>query len=358
MSRCSQRFAVVASILCVLAALCGCVPAAHQDADSVTAGSRSGSTSVAVPAVTDYAQVSNWAYLETDAAATDADVDVFFVCPSTFEGTDDTFNMPLSDEQAKERFLGAVNMEKGIYDPDGAAGGNRFFAPFYQQIGFNVYEMPEEGREPYLKIAYADVRAAFEYFCAHYNDGRPIVLAGFSQGADLCIRLMKDCFDDPALQDRLVACYAIGWRVTEEEVEKFPQLKMAQGERDTGVIVSFNSESPATTGSLLVPAGTKTLAINPLNWKTDGTFADKALNEGACFTDRTGAIVEEVPRLTGAYIDEERGTLKVPDVSPDDYTPGLSLFEPGVFHRFDFQFFYRNLQKNVKDRTAAFFSER
>ena len=307
------------------------------------------------PVATDYADSGNWAYLETDVAGRDADV--FFVCPSVYAGEDDANNMPLDDEESKESFVGAINMEKGIYDQDGTEEDNRFFAPYYQQIGLNVYELPEEEREPYLEIAYRDVEAAFEYYLEHYNDGRPIILAGFSQGADMCIRLMKDRFDEKGLQDQLVACYAIGWRVTADEVDEYPQLEMAQGEDDTGVIVSFNSESPETDGSLLIPEGTKTFAINPLNWKTDGTPADRSLNEGACFTDYSGEITSEIDQLAGAYIDEERGALKVPDVSEDDYPAGLSIFEDGVYHLYDYQFFYRNLQENVEDRLDAYLED-
>ena len=73
------------------------------------------------------------------------------------------------------------------------------------------------------------------------------------------------------------------------------------------MIVAFNSEAEEITDSLMIPGrGTKTLAINPLNWKTDGTAADKSLNLGACFTNYSGEIEEEIPALTGAYIDDVR----------------------------------------------------
>ena len=357
----ARRLALTFFTLCLGFALCGCTQGqSSPQASGSTSAAASGSVAIESPAttaVTDYAQTANWAYLETDAPATDANADIFFICPSVYGGSDDACNMSLADEETKESFVGAINMEKGIYDQDGTAEDNRFFAPYYQQIGLNVYELPEAEREPYLEIAYADVKAAFEYYLAHYNNGRPIILAGFSQGADLCIRLMKDLFDDPALQDQLVACYAIGWRVTADEVEQYPQLKMAQGESDAGVIVSFNSESPDTDDSLVVPEGEKTLAINPLNWKTDGTPADKSENEGACFTDYSGDITSEIPELTGAYIDDARGTLKVTDVTPDDYPAGLSIFEDGVYHLYDYQFFYRNLQENVEVRLDTYLDE-
>ena len=234
-----------------------------------------------------YAQAENWAYLEADKTA---DADVFFICPTVYAGGEGSFNMSLDDETTKSDFLGATNMEKGIYDQSA-----RFFAPYYQQVGLNVYELPVEERESYLSIAYADVKDAFTYYLEHYNEGQPIILAGFSQGADMSIRLLKGCFADEETNDLLMACYAIGWSITEEELAEYPHLRFASGEDDTGVIVSFNSEAESVTDSLMIPAGTCTLTINPLNWKTDGTPAGKEANQGACFTDYEGNIVTEIP---------------------------------------------------------------
>ena len=91
--------------------------------------------------------------------------------------------------------------------------------------------------------------------------------------------------------------------------------------------------------------------------KTDETPADKTLNKGACFTDYSGEITEEIPELTGAYIDPVRGALKVTDVTPEEYPASLSIFEDGVYHLYDYQFFYRNLLENVNVRTEAYLSE-
>lgn len=294
-----------------------------------------------------YSESSNWVYLEDDV--NDKPADVFFICPTVYGGEVGTYNMSLNDAETKESFLGAVNMEKGIYD-----GECRFFAPYYRQAALNVYEMDLADREKYLEIGYEDIKQAFEYYMEHYNDGQPVVLAGFSQGADLCIRLLKDCFADDDTNKLLVVCYAIGWRITEEEVQEYSHLRFAEGESDTGVIVSFNSEAENVTDSLMIPEGTKTLAINPLNWETDKTPADRSLNKGACFTDYSGQIVTEIPQLTGAYIDETRGALKVIDVMEEDYPAGLSILDEGVYHLYDYQFFYRNLQDNVAVRVDEY----
>lgn len=296
-----------------------------------------------------YAQAENWAYLESDQTAT---ADVFFICPTVYGGESDQFHMSMNDEATKAAFLGATNMEKGIYDQDA-----RFFAPYYRQVGLNVYELPVEERETYLSTAYEDVKDAFTYYMEHYNDGHPIILAGFSQGADMSLRLLKDCFADEDVNDLLVACYAIGWSITEEELAQYPHLRFATEEDDTGVIVSFNSEAETVTDSLMIPSDTKTLAINPLNWKTDSTPAGKEENLGACFTDYDGNIGTEIPQLTGAYIDPVRGALKVTDVTPEEYPPVLSIFSEGVYHLYDYQFFYRNLQENVQVRLDAYLAQ-
>ena len=155
--------------------------------------------------------------------------------------------------------------------------------------------------------------------------------------------------NDPAVRKILVACYAIGWRVTSEDVAGYPHLKPAQSENDTGVIITFDCEAEDVKSSLVVPEGAKTYSINPLNWRTDETPADRTLNKGALMND--GSIKAG---LTGCYINKERGTLKVTDIAKDDYPPGPSCFSEGEYHIYDFRLFYRNLQENVSVRISAF----
>ena len=80
-------------------------------------------------------------------------------------------------------------------------------------------------------------RTRFSIIMSITTRGRPIVLAGFSQGAELSLRLLEECFDEEELNRQLAACYAIGWSITEEELKEHPHMKFAEGETDTGVIV-------------------------------------------------------------------------------------------------------------------------
>jgi len=49
-----------------------------------------------------------------------------------------------------------------------------------------------------------------------------------------------------------------------------------------------------------VPDATR--GINPLNWTTAETYADKSLNKGAVFTDYDGNIIKQGADFTGTYL--------------------------------------------------------
>lgn len=291
-----------------------------------------------------YSDKENWAYY---GIGENKEADLFIVCPTVDMGYKNNYNMSMSDEEVRGYFIGELNMEKGIYEKNTC-----IYAPFYRQVSFPVYNLKSEQTDQYFKIAYADVREAFLYYMENLNNGRPLVLAGFSQGSDMILRLLKEFYNNEEYSRNLVAAYCIGWRITEDDISEYPWLKMAEGRNDTGVIISFNSEAEGIKESLLIPSGTKTLGVNPLNWKTDGTFAYSSENKGACFTDYGGNIVKEINNFSGAYLDEKRGSLIVTDVNPADYRN--SLFPDGIYHLYDYQFFYRNLQENVTDRIEAF----
>ena len=292
----------------------------------------------------DYGNAENWAYF---ALGEDKDVDVFLICP-TVDTRSETNSFDVNDK-LKGRFVSALDMEKGIYEETG-----RLYSPYYRQMSMNAYKLPEAEREKALEVAYGDVSAAFRWYLENENHGRGLILAGFSQGSQMCLELLKEYYggegaEARALRENLIAVYAIGWSVTEEMTEAWPQIRPARGETETGVVISFDCEDGSLTDTLVIPAGTVALSINPMNWKTDGTAADASLCSGAVMS--TGA--EPVPGLCGAYIGA-RGELVVTGVSPADYPAVIDIFPEGAYHIYDYMFFYRNLQENVKVRLEAF----
>ncbi|HAV27685.1 MAG TPA: hypothetical protein DCX23_05125 [Lachnospiraceae bacterium] len=156
------------------------------------------------------------------------------------------------------------------------------------------------------------------------------------------------------MYDQLVAVYAIGWLCKDDYVTGYSQIVPARNADDLGVVISFDCEAPELEETLISPAGQKAHGINPLNWKTDDTVADKSENAGACFINYDGEITSEIPGLCGCYLDTERGVLKVTDVDSADYPPAIPVLPEGSYHVYDYQFFFRNLQQNVGRRIANY----
>ena len=82
--------------------------------------------------------------------------------------------------------------------------------------------------------------------------------------------------------------------------------------------------------------------------------ANKLLNLGAVFfNDTTSQIEREIPHYAGAYVDPETGALVTR--LPEELDVGS--FPPGVYHRYDYALWYRNLQANVKVRCEKYFEQ-
>ena len=290
----------------------------------------------------DYSLAENWAYY---AEGDNKPVDVFLICPTV--DTRSAANALDLNERLKERFVNALDMERGIYEETA-----RMFSPYYRQMSINAYTLPDEEREAARQIAYRDVADAFRWYVDHENQDRGFILAGFSQGAEMCLDLLKEFFGGDSLEAmrlraNLVTVYAIGWNYTKEMTEEYPQIVPAVGEKDTGSVVCFDCEDGTLKGTIIIPEGITTLSINPLNWTTDGTPADMSLKLVAVMS--TGA--DPQPGLCGCYIGA-RGELVVTDVTPAEYPPGLAIFPEGAYHLYDYMFFFENLKQNIADRAA------
>ena len=155
----------------------------------------------------EYVDYSNMHFWSRWNNGEDKPADLFFVCPTVDMGKGGNLISDMESEKYRESFVGAINMELGIYNEVSSV-----YAPYYRQATFPVYSLAKEEQELYLSMAYEDIKSAFIYYAEHTDSSRPLILAGFSQGADMIIRLMKDLFDEPQYQRRLVAAYPIGWK--------------------------------------------------------------------------------------------------------------------------------------------------
>ncbi|MGN0597267.1 MAG: DUF3089 domain-containing protein, partial [Ruminiclostridium sp.] len=141
-------------------------------------------------------------------------------------------------------------------------------------------------------------------------------------------------------------------------LQSCPVLKTARKADDNGVIISFNSEFEGVEESILVPKGVKTIGINPLNWCTDCSQADKNMNKGAVIMDlMDGHVISHEAGFCGARLDEKRGTLILSGLDEKDY-PDLLGLGKGVMHLYDYMLFHDNLKENIITRINSYIKAR
>jgi hypothetical protein len=302
----------------------------------------------------DYADDSSWV---AKPEKIDKQVDVFYVHPTIYSA-ESPDNMDIAIPELRAFAKGLTVAQAGVYS-DSA----NLFAPFYrQQSGavqdkFTVRGGTDMFVDPSFQLGAGDVERAFDYYLEHFNGGRPFILAGHSQGTMTLINLMRKRFQDPELRKRLVAAYLIGYSVTKDDVAKYPWMKPAQGADDTGVVITYNTEGPGSTGSPVYLPGA--IAINPVNWKTDATVASRKQHAGAkFFDDSKGTLIEEIDHFASAHVDPVKGVLVIEDMRKPESSKidlvHLGRYPAGVYHKYDYAFWFNNLKQNVKQRIAAY----
>jgi hypothetical protein len=100
--------------------------------------------------------------------------------------------------------------------------------------------------EEAFRVAYDDVLDAFSTYLARYNEGRPFILMGHSQGTGMLERLMQEEIDgDEALRSKLVSALLIGGGVMVAEGSdsggSFENIPLCRADDQTGCVVAYNS---------------------------------------------------------------------------------------------------------------------
>ncbi len=306
-------------------------------------------TIVAAP---DYALADAWAALpftDDQADLTPANlqdsqsvaaVDVFFLHPTTytFERGNRAWNAPVDDPKLNRKTDDStIKYQATIFN-----GMGRIYAPRYRQAHLQAYFEKRRmvSAEKALDLAYADIKAAFEYYLANYHEGRPIVIAAHSQGTTHAKRLLKEYFDGMPLQNKLVAAYLVGIAV-EEDYFKF--IKVCGSADETGCFCSWRTWRRGHTPKGYEP-GNNIAVTNPLLWTSTEAYASHTLNKGAVLRN----FEYIYPAITDAEV--HQGLLWV---SKPKF-PWSFLLLRSNYHIGDFNFFYLNVRENAKRRSETF----
>jgi len=300
----------------------------------------------------DYSKKASWYRLPEITK----DVDTFYIYSTMYmsaqEGDPDYATLDNAE------VLEGIGIEHAIKSSVFEESTN-LFIPYYRQASMMLagltWQKTGSIEEAVCGMPYGDITAALDYYFGHCNGGRPFIIAGHSQGSAILRLVLKEYFRvHPEYYERMVAAYAIGYSITKEDLAANPHMRFAAGETDTGVIISWHAEGPKNVevnapNPAMLPNG---VAINPLNWKRDETYAPADMNLGSIVID--GNTCATAIRDIGgdAQVCLARGTVVThADAIPNEM---VELAGPQSYHQDDYAIFYNNIKANVAKRVAAY----
>jgi hypothetical protein len=199
------------------------------------------------------------------------------------------------------------------------------FAPLYRQI--KIDSIRTAAAVTGGPLAYGDVRDAFAYYMAHFNNGRPFVLVGHSQGAVHLTALLQREFDnDPDLRSRLLGAYLVGGRVGVPEGAdiggSLQNIPLCRRPDQTGCVVAYASYAESA------PPGRGALFGNTIGGSVAGCVNPAAPGGGTAplrnYSSSTGVSAPNGAPITTPYVSMP-GAFTAECVAP----PGFSYLEIG-----------------------------
>jgi len=300
-----------------------------------------------VPTAPDYSKSESWAALpgkyppkltELEAAHTVKPVDVFYVYPTLFSNKKDSrWNADIFEASTRQD----VEDRAIAFQASAWVNAGNVYAPFYRQAHYRIFVDPykNQGKEA-GELAYADVREAFLYYLAHYNHGKPIIMASHSQGTLHVKRLLKEFFDNQPLQKQLVAAYLVGTKIMNEEYQTIPPMISPTA---TGGFVSWNTYKQKNYPKNYENWPKGGVATNPISWNLEQqTPSSKHLG----VLNKDGRIY---PKSVSVSVIDGMIWASVPKI-PNRFF--LSLVKN--YHFADINLFWADIRVNAEQRVNAF----
>jgi hypothetical protein len=266
----------------------------------------------------------------------DSIADVFFIHPTTYTGEKKDWNSDINDARLNAK----TDNSSILYQATVFNQHARIFAPRYRQAHYSTFFVQSDAAKKAFDTAYADIQSAFEFYLENYHNDRPLIIAGHSQGALIAIRLLKDYFDNKALQKNLVAAYIIGWPIAQNV---FSDIPVCNTPLQTGCFCGWRTFRVGYIPEY-VAKETPSIVTNPLTWTTTDTYAPRELNKGSVLRD----FNKIVPAVTDAQI--EKSVLW----SAKPRFRGSIFFTTPNYHIADINLFYMNIRENVEQRIYSF----
>ena len=267
-----------------------------------------------IPQAPDYNDSLMWVRADGDTDGTGADI---FYVVSTWEEDWSQWSMvngqcsmaichyaDVWNPVHRERMATEINKVAAYMSP-----GNRFFAPFYRHTTIEAWMTQNDDTiSNRTRLSMNDVCTAFDYFQAHRDTSRPLIIAGFSQGGMAIVELLKHI--DVETYSQLAAAYVLGYKVTNDDMAQCSHIRPAQGETDTGVTICYNTVKDVKYVIPVVSASD--ICINPVNWRTDAIPA--TLHDSITVTVAPSHHVLVVSGYSGSEYPAYKDFLNVGDI--------------------------------------------
>ena len=274
-----------------------------------------------------------------DSYPADSSVDVFFIHPTTLTANNDTrWNADIDDSKINAKTdYSSILYQASVFNKD-----CRVFAPRYRQAHIRSFFTPDSVSAPYFEIAYEDIKNAFIYYLAHFNNGRPIIIASHSQGTKHAARLLKEFFEDKPLAGKLVCAYIIGLPVP---VDYFHSLKACTDSLSTGCVISWRTfKNGYTEPQYVAKEKSRAVVVNPLTWSTSTGLTAATFNKGGVLKN----FNKIVRKVVNAEIHDNVLWASKPNV------PGKIFFTRKNYHIGDINLFYLNIRENISARIRSY----
>ncbi len=291
-----------------------------------------------------YPQKSNWLAIPENEH--EHEVDVFYVYPTIYQGEG---LQDINDPEQIESSQVPIRTQASVFEESA-----NIYAPLYRQVGKDGFN-DTENLDSLLSVGEEDIKNALLYYLENYNNGKPFIIAGHSQGSSTLISLLSKIWGTTGAEDRMIGTYIIGFSVTESDIEKNPAIRMSDSPTDTGCFISYNTMKDGMQGeSVQIQEGA--IVTNPLSWissSEDGAFVAASENSGAVFFNEEGYNPTMYEHFTSAQV-KDHGLI----CEPIDPTLLSSYPIEGIYHPDDYSLFYQNIKENSAVRINEYFKIR
>ena len=273
----------------------------------------------------------------------DSTVDVFFLHPTTHtkKRRSRELNAAIDDDYINAKTdYSTILYQASVFNKEA-----RVFAPRYRQAHIsNFFHLGDEEAKQAFNTAYEDLRNAFQYYLAHWNNGRPFIIASHSQGSLLAERLLKEFIDGKPLHNKMVMAYIIGWPVPPGY---FDNLKMCKDSFQTGCICSWRTVRNGFIPKYVRIHPAESYVTNPLTWTTGTEYASHELNKGSVLIN----FEKVYPHTTDARVGNGLLNVKKPKF------PWSFFYFKRNYHIGDINLFYVNIREDVHRRIGYFWKK-